>query len=141
MSLLLPFTDTFSWATTERYNCDPSKGSCLKVVYEKGPSGDNIDLVGCQLHRVGESSEVPPPFRSTSPHPSARKPEGGNTVPVLALVSAVLVITLEQFVQWKYGVAGIIGLLLLTIGIKAKSPGVSSAGAVLLALLVARPAL
>ncbi|MER5990516.1 MULTISPECIES: hypothetical protein [Streptomyces] len=62
-------------------------------------------------------------------------------MPVLALVSAVLVITLEQFVQWKYGVAGIIGLLLLTIGIKAKSPGVSSAGAVLLALLVARPAL
>jgi hypothetical protein len=62
-------------------------------------------------------------------------------VPVLALLSAVLVITFEQLVQWKYGAAGIIGLLLLTVGIKARRPGISSAGAVLLALLVARPAL
>ncbi|MFE9773868.1 hypothetical protein ACFYOV_19785 [Streptomyces sp. NPDC005931] len=62
-------------------------------------------------------------------------------MPVLALVSAVLVITLEQLVQWKYGIAGILGLLMLTVGIKAGRPGVSSAGAVLLALLVAKPAL
>ncbi|CAL9502695.1 hypothetical protein [Streptomyces griseomycini] len=62
-------------------------------------------------------------------------------MPVLTLVSAVLVLTLEQLVQWRYGAAGILGLLLLTIGIKAKSPGVSSAGAVLLVLLVSRPAL
>lgn len=62
-------------------------------------------------------------------------------MPVLALISAVLVITLEQYVEWKYGVVGIVGLLLLTVGIKVNSPGVSSAGAVLLALLVARPAL
>ncbi|MEV0693233.1 hypothetical protein [Streptomyces sp. NPDC050388] len=62
-------------------------------------------------------------------------------MPVLALISAVVVITVEQYVEWKYGIAGIVGLLLLTAGIKAKSPGVSSAGAVLLALLVARPAL
>ncbi|MFF7856831.1 hypothetical protein [Streptomyces sp. NPDC007904] len=62
-------------------------------------------------------------------------------MPVLALLSAVLVITFEQLVQWKYGAAGIIGLLLLTVGIKARRPGISSAGAVLLALLVARPAL
>ncbi|SDC89765.1 hypothetical protein [Streptomyces prasinopilosus] len=62
-------------------------------------------------------------------------------MPVLALVSAILVVTLEQYVEWKYGFAGLLGLLLLTVGVKAKSPGVSSAGAVLLALLVARPAL
>ncbi|MDT0398558.1 MULTISPECIES: hypothetical protein [Streptomyces] len=62
-------------------------------------------------------------------------------MPVLALVSAVLVITVEQLVQWQYGAAGIVGLLLLTIGIRANRPGLSSAGAVLLALLVARPAL
>ncbi|MEV8596558.1 hypothetical protein ACIHFC_25375 [Streptomyces sp. NPDC052013] len=62
-------------------------------------------------------------------------------MPVLAIISAVLVITVEELVQWKFGVAGIVGLLLLTIGIKANSPGVSSAGAVLLALLLARPAL
>ncbi|MEU1690755.1 hypothetical protein [Streptomyces hirsutus] len=62
-------------------------------------------------------------------------------MPVLALISAILVVTLEQYVEWKYGIAGIIGLLLLTVGVKAHSPGVSSAGALLLALLVTRPAL
>ena len=62
-------------------------------------------------------------------------------MPALALVSAVFVIGFEQLVQWKYGPAGIVGLLLLTIGIKAKSPAVSSAGAVVLALLMTGPAL
>jgi hypothetical protein len=62
-------------------------------------------------------------------------------MPVLALLSAVLVVGLEQLVQWKYGAAGIAGLLLLTVGVKAKSPAVSSAGAVLLALLMTGPAL
>ncbi|MFC7814702.1 MULTISPECIES: hypothetical protein [unclassified Streptomyces] len=62
-------------------------------------------------------------------------------MPVLALVSAILFVALEQLVQWKYGAAGIVGLLLLTVGVKAKSPSVSSAGAVVLALLVAAPAL
>jgi hypothetical protein len=56
-------------------------------------------------------------------------------------VSAVFVVGFEQFVSWKYGVAGIVGLLLLTIGIKANSPTVSSVGAVVLAMLVAGPAL
>ncbi|GGX28846.1 hypothetical protein GCM10010297_57920 [Streptomyces malachitofuscus] len=59
----------------------------------------------------------------------------------LALISAVVVITIEQLVQWRYGVAGLVGLLLLTMGIRANRPGVSSAGAVLLALLVGKPAL
>ncbi|MBC9730270.1 hypothetical protein [Streptomyces sp. TRM68367] len=62
-------------------------------------------------------------------------------MPALALVSAVFVIGFEQLVQWKYGAVGIVGLLLLTIGIKANSPAVSSVGAVLLAILVAGPAL
>jgi hypothetical protein len=62
-------------------------------------------------------------------------------VPVLALLSAVLVVGIEQIVQVKYGVAGAVGLLLLTVGIKANSPAVSSAGAVVLALLLAGPAL
>ncbi len=62
-------------------------------------------------------------------------------MPILAFVSALLVVTFEQVVQWKYGAAGIVGLLLLTVGIKANSPSVSSAGAVVLALLVAGPAL
>ncbi|MFI8212959.1 hypothetical protein [Streptomyces werraensis] len=62
-------------------------------------------------------------------------------MPVIALISAVVVVTVEQLVQWRYGAAGLLGLLLVTVGIHAKRPGVSSTGAVLLALLVARPAL
>jgi len=62
-------------------------------------------------------------------------------VPALALLSAVFVVGFEQLVQWKYGATGIVGLLLLTVGLKAKSPAVSSAGAVLLAVLLAGPTL
>ena len=62
-------------------------------------------------------------------------------MPVLALLTAVLVIGFEQLVEWRYGPTGIVGLLLLTIGIKAKNPTVSSVGAVVLALLVTGPAL
>ncbi len=61
-------------------------------------------------------------------------------MPVIALISAV-VVSVEQLVQWRYGAVSLIGLLLVTVGIHANRPGVSSAGAVLLALLVARPAL
>ncbi|MFC8091937.1 hypothetical protein [Streptomyces sp. NPDC057301] len=62
-------------------------------------------------------------------------------MPVLALLSAVFVVGVEQTLQWKYGATGIIGLLLLTVGIKAKSPTVSSIGAVVLAILLSGPAL
>ncbi|MEW2259911.1 hypothetical protein [Streptomyces sp. NPDC047869] len=62
-------------------------------------------------------------------------------MPVLALLCAVLVVGFEQLIEWKYGATGLVGLLLLSVGIRAKSPAVSSAGAVLLALLLAGPAL
>ncbi|MFG2604156.1 hypothetical protein ACGFT2_11485 [Streptomyces sp. NPDC048514] len=62
-------------------------------------------------------------------------------MPALALLSALFVIGFEQLVQWKYGATGIVGMLLLSVGIKAKSPAVSSAGALLLAVLLAGPAL
>ncbi|MET7682684.1 hypothetical protein [Streptomyces sp. NPDC005423] len=62
-------------------------------------------------------------------------------MPVTTLLSAVLSIGFEQLVQWKYGATGVVGLLLLSVGTKAKSPAVSSAGAVLLALLLTGPAL
>ncbi|KOT33845.1 hypothetical protein ADK41_27320 [Streptomyces caelestis] len=75
-------------------------------------------------------------FRSPDPPPKEER-----TVPVLALVPAVLVVTVEQLVQWQYGAAGVLGLLLLAIGVGSNRPGISSAGAVLLALLVTRPAL
>ncbi|MET9506174.1 hypothetical protein ACFYO5_31300 [Streptomyces sp. NPDC006259] len=58
-------------------------------------------------------------------------------MPALALLAAVL----EQTVQWRYGTAGTVGLLLLTVGIRARRPTLSSAGAVILALLVTGPAL
>jgi hypothetical protein len=62
-------------------------------------------------------------------------------VPALTLLSAIFVVGFEQMVQWKYGAMGIIGLLLLTVGIKAKNPTISSVGAVVLAMLLAGPAL
>jgi hypothetical protein len=62
-------------------------------------------------------------------------------MPVLAIACAIFVVGFEQIVQSKFGVAGIVGLLLLSVGIKAKSPAVSSAGAVLLAVLLAAPVL
>ncbi|MGW2033110.1 hypothetical protein [Streptomyces spinosus] len=62
-------------------------------------------------------------------------------MPVLALLSALFVVGFEQLVQWRFGAVGLVGLLLLSVGVKAKSPAVSSAGAVLLAVLLAGPAL
>lgn len=62
-------------------------------------------------------------------------------MPALTLLSAIFVVGFEQMVQWKYGAMGIIGLLLLTVGIKAKNPTISSVGAVVLAMLLAGPAL
>ena len=62
-------------------------------------------------------------------------------MPAIAFVSAVFVLGFEQLVQWKYGPMGIIGLLLLTIGLKARNPALSSIGALVLAALVTRPAL
>ncbi|MGW9022862.1 hypothetical protein ACWGQ5_01220 [Streptomyces sp. NPDC055722] len=62
-------------------------------------------------------------------------------MPALALLSALFVVCFDQFAQWKYGTMGMIGLLLLTVGVKAKSPTCSSVGAVVLALTVTQPAL
>ncbi|MGW3725856.1 hypothetical protein [Streptomyces sp. F001] len=62
-------------------------------------------------------------------------------MPALALLSALFVVGFEQMVEVKYGATGVVGLLLLTIGIKAKSPAVSSVGAVVLALLLTGPAM
>ncbi|MGW4822354.1 hypothetical protein ACWEP4_26025 [Streptomyces sp. NPDC004227] len=62
-------------------------------------------------------------------------------MPALALVSAIFVVGFEELVQWKYGAMGVIGLLLLTVGIEARNPTLSSVGAVVLAVLLAGPAL
>ncbi|MEU0727621.1 hypothetical protein [Streptomyces sp. NPDC006140] len=60
---------------------------------------------------------------------------------VKALVLGTAAATLEQLFQWKYGVVGIVALLLLVIGIKARNHTCSSIGAVALALMVSKPAL
>ncbi|MFF7976540.1 hypothetical protein [Streptomyces sp. NPDC007905] len=62
-------------------------------------------------------------------------------MPALALLCALFVVGFEQLIEWRYGAVGIVGLLLLSVGIRAKSPAVSSAGAVLLAVLLAGPVL
>ncbi|MFB7935228.1 MULTISPECIES: hypothetical protein [Streptomyces] len=62
-------------------------------------------------------------------------------MPALALLAAIAVFTFEQFIEWKYGPAGIVGLLLLTVGLKANNSAVSSTGAVVIALLLLRTAL
>ncbi|GAA2876563.1 hypothetical protein [Streptomyces mexicanus] len=62
-------------------------------------------------------------------------------MPALAILSALFVVGFEQIVQVKYGAVGFIGLLLFSIGLKAKSPALSSVGAVVLAMLVAGPVL
>ncbi|MER5434333.1 hypothetical protein [Streptomyces sp. NPDC002588] len=61
-------------------------------------------------------------------------------MPVTALLGAAFVVGVEQTIQWKYGTGGAVGLLLLSIGIKVKSPALSSVGAVILALLATGPA-
>ncbi|MDF3300348.1 hypothetical protein [Streptomyces tropicalis] len=62
-------------------------------------------------------------------------------MPAPALLSAVLVVGFEQIVQWRFGAMGVVGLLTLSVGIKAKSPALSSVGAVVLAMLLAGPVL
>ena len=61
-------------------------------------------------------------------------------MPALVLLCAAFVVGVEQTIQWKYGSTGAVGLLLLSVGVKAKSPAISSVGAVILALLATGPA-
>ncbi|MGW1717595.1 MULTISPECIES: hypothetical protein [Streptomyces] len=62
-------------------------------------------------------------------------------MPAIALLAAVFISGFQQLISWKYGTSGVVGLLLLTVGIKAKNATISSIGAVVLALLVTGPAL
>lgn len=54
-----------------------------------------------------------------------------------AIVLTVVENGFEQLIQWKFGTAGIIGLLLFSIGIKVRNATIASVGAALLAILVA----
>ncbi|MEU3254507.1 hypothetical protein [Streptomyces sp. NPDC006997] len=59
-------------------------------------------------------------------------------MPYIAIVIAALVIGFEQFVQWKLGPMGIIALVALTIGVKAKNTMIGGIGAVILVMLLAQ---
>jgi len=62
-------------------------------------------------------------------------------VPVIAFLLAVCVATLDQLARWRYGPVGIVALILLAVGLRARNHTCSTIGAVALALLVTRPAL
>lgn len=62
-------------------------------------------------------------------------------MPVIAVLAAVLSVVLEQLVQGQYGVVGLTGLTLFTVGCKAHNVACSSIGAAMLAFLIAVPAL
>ncbi|MFF4901130.1 hypothetical protein [Streptomyces sp. NPDC001068] len=59
---------------------------------------------------------------------------------VTALLAAVALASFDQVTAWRYGVVGVLALLLLAIGIKADKPTCSALGALILALLITRPA-
>jgi hypothetical protein len=54
-----------------------------------------------------------------------------------AIFLAVVENGFEQIVQGRFGAAGIVGLLLFSVGIKVRNATIASVGAALLAILVA----
>ena len=54
----------------------------------------------------------------------------------VALVTAAL----EQAVQWRYGTSGTVAMLLISVGIKAGIPTLTSIGAVMLVAVLTGPA-
>ncbi|MEW2633801.1 hypothetical protein AB0903_19620 [Streptomyces sp. NPDC048389] len=60
-------------------------------------------------------------------------------MPVIALVLATLTLGFEQLVQWKYGAMGVVGLAMLTIGLKARSATCTAIGSIILVLLLTQP--
>ncbi|WP_420311137.1 hypothetical protein ACOB87_20185 [Streptomyces sp. YS-B37] len=57
-------------------------------------------------------------------------------MPLLEIVLSILGIGIEQIVQWRYGAMGIVALLLLSIGLRARNSTCASVGAVILLLLM-----
>ncbi|WP_405821082.1 hypothetical protein OG705_15670 [Streptomyces sp. NBC_00838] len=54
-------------------------------------------------------------------------------------MSPLIGFVLEQFVQWKFGTAGGLALLLLLVGFKIKNSTCAGVGAIVLALLAMQP--
>ncbi|MFI1955968.1 hypothetical protein ACH437_29715 [Streptomyces xinghaiensis] len=59
-------------------------------------------------------------------------------MPAFALFVAVVVVCFEQLVESRFGAVGVIGMLMLSIGVKARNVTCSCVGAVMLALLLTR---
>ncbi|WP_327403070.1 hypothetical protein OG194_25205 [Streptomyces sp. NBC_01288] len=57
-------------------------------------------------------------------------------MPLLEIALSILRIGFEQIVQWRYGAMGIVALLLLSIGLRARNSTCASVGAVILLLLM-----
>ncbi|MEV0092179.1 hypothetical protein [Streptomyces sp. NPDC050738] len=57
-------------------------------------------------------------------------------MPLFALLAAATAVGLDQLVQGQFGIMGLIGLGLLTAGVKAKNLACASFGAVVLVVLV-----
>lgn len=57
-------------------------------------------------------------------------------MPLLEIVLSILGAGFEQIVQWHYGAMGVVALLLLSIGLRARSSTRASVGAVILLLLM-----
>lgn len=60
-------------------------------------------------------------------------------MPLLALVLATFALGFEQLIQWQFGAMGVVGLAMLTIGLKSKNAACTGIGAVILVLLLAQP--
>ncbi|MBP0460147.1 hypothetical protein JFN87_22015 [Streptomyces bomunensis] len=58
-------------------------------------------------------------------------------MPGVAIVAAIATIGFEALVQSTFGAMGVVGLLLLTIGVKARSVACGCVGAVVLTMLFA----
>ncbi|MFJ2116573.1 MULTISPECIES: hypothetical protein [unclassified Streptomyces] len=58
-------------------------------------------------------------------------------MPLLVLLASVFSIGLEALVQLRFGPMGFVGLLLLSIGIRARNATFGCVGAVVLTLLMA----
>lgn len=58
-------------------------------------------------------------------------------MPLIALVVATLAVGFETLVESRFGPMGIIALLLLSIGVKAKNTACTGIGAIILVMLFA----
>ncbi|MGW0824902.1 hypothetical protein [Streptomyces sp. NPDC002845] len=59
-------------------------------------------------------------------------------MPLIAILAAALFVGLEQLIEWKYGPMGLIGIVALTVGIKARNALISGIGAVVIVMLLAQ---